>query len=65
MPASAQFGTSIDMAIKFSAKNQPAPPAAAAKPPKAAPISKAVEPAATDLFETQAPKPAGKTRKKK
>ena len=50
------------MAIKFSAKDQPAATAAAAKPAKPAP--KATE-AATDLFKSPADAPKGKAGKKK
>lgn len=54
------------MAIKFSAKNQPAVTPAAAKPAKASPPAKAAaQPAATDLFEAPAEPPKGKSRKKK
>ncbi|QKC72270.1 MULTISPECIES: hypothetical protein [Mesorhizobium] len=54
------------MAIKFSAKDQPATPAPAAKPakPVAAKASEAGE-AATDLFKSPAEAPARKTGKKK
>jgi glycine cleavage system H lipoate-binding protein len=55
------------MAIKFSAKDQPATPAAAAKPakPVAAPKTGEVAEAATDLFKSPADAPKGKTGKKK
>ncbi|MFD1988029.1 hypothetical protein ACFSOZ_37035 [Mesorhizobium newzealandense] len=54
------------MAIKFSAKDQPATPAAAAKPvkPVAAKAGEAAE-AATDLFKSPVDAPKGKTGKKK
>ncbi|WP_167514805.1 hypothetical protein [Mesorhizobium intechi] len=54
------------MAIKFSAKDQPAAPAPAAKPakPAAAKASEAADPA-TDLFKSPAEAPARKTGKKK
>ena len=52
------------MAIKFSAKDQPAAPAAAAKPAKPAAAPKATE-AATDLFKSPADAPKGKAGKKK
>jgi hypothetical protein len=54
------------MAIKFSAKDQPAAPAPAAKPakPAAAKTNEAAE-AATDLFKSPADAPKGKTGKKK
>jgi hypothetical protein len=54
------------MAIKFSAKDQPAAPAPAAKPAKPV-ATKASEPAdaATDLFKSPADAPKGKTGKKK
>ncbi len=42
------------MAIKFSAKDQPAAPAATAKPAKPAAAPKADEPVATDLFKSPA-----------
>jgi len=51
------------MAIKFSAKDQPATPAAA-KPAKPAAAPKA-EPAATDLFEGPVETPPRKTKGKK
>jgi hypothetical protein len=63
------------MAIKFSAKDQPAASAAATKPAKAAADVKkpAVTPkpadgsteGATDLFLSSAESPKGKTRKKR
>ncbi|MFA6156860.1 hypothetical protein [Mesorhizobium sp.] len=55
------------MAIKFSAKDQPAVPAAAAKTakPAAAPKAGAATETATDLFKTPADSPKGKTGKKK
>jgi hypothetical protein len=55
------------MAIKFSAKDQPAATAAAAKPAKPAAVLKAdvtVE-AATDLFKSPAEVASRKARKKK
>ncbi|MGX5850773.1 hypothetical protein ACWGTO_27215 [Mesorhizobium sp. PL10] len=52
------------MAIKFSAKDQPAAPAAAAKPAKPAAAPKAAE-AATDLFKSPAEASKGKAGKKK
>ncbi|MEO5760046.1 MAG: hypothetical protein ABIQ51_24695 [Mesorhizobium sp.] len=56
------------MAIKFSTKDQPSAPGAAAKPAKvnAAPKG-AEEPAetSTDLFKSPAESPKGKARKKK
>jgi hypothetical protein len=53
------------MAIKFSAKDQPAVPAAAAKPAKPAAAPKAAEAteAATDLFKSPADAPKGKKKK--
>ena len=53
------------MAIKFSAKDQPAAPAAAAKPAKPAAAPKAAEAAeaATDLFKSPADAPKGKKKK--
>ena len=53
------------MAIKFSAKDQPAAPAAAAKPAKPAAAPKAAEAteAATDLFKLPADAPKGKKKK--
>ncbi|MDX8449041.1 hypothetical protein [Mesorhizobium captivum] len=57
------------MAIRFSAKDQPAEkpakPSAAAKPVGPAAAPKADGPAATDLFETQAEASPRKTGKKK
>jgi hypothetical protein len=55
------------MAIKFTAKDQPAVPAAAAKPAKPAAAPKAAEAteAATDLFKSPADAPKGKAGKKK
>ncbi|ESY85611.1 hypothetical protein NKI12_22430 [Mesorhizobium australicum] len=55
------------MAIKFSAKDQPAAPAPAAKPakPVAAPKAAEADQAATDLFKSPADAPKGKTGKKK
>jgi hypothetical protein len=53
------------MAIKFSAKDQPVAPAAAAKPAKPVAAPKAGEPVATDLFETPAEARPRKTGKKK
>ncbi|BAV52177.1 hypothetical protein MesoLj113a_53120 [Mesorhizobium sp. 113-1-2] len=54
------------MAIKFSAKDQPAAPAPAAKPAKPV-AAKPGEPAdaATDLFKSPVEAPARKTGKKK
>jgi hypothetical protein len=54
------------MAIKFSAKDQPAAPVATAKPAKPV-AAKANEPAdaATDLFKSPVDAPKGKTGKKK
>jgi len=54
------------MAIKFSAKDQSAAPAAAAKPAKPAASPKADEStdAATDLFKSPADVPPRKSRKK-
>ena len=52
------------MAIKFSTKDQPAVPAAAAKPVKPVAAPKAGE-AATDLFKSPVDSPKGKTGKKK
>jgi hypothetical protein len=54
------------MAIKFSAKDQPAAPAAAVKPVKPATAPKAGEAAeaATDLFKSPAETPSRKTKKK-
>ena len=54
------------MAIKFSAKDQPAASVAAAKPakPAAAPKADAAD-TATDLFKSPADSPKGKTAKKK
>ena len=54
------------MAIKFSAKDQPAAPAPAAKSakPAAAKTGGSAE-AATDLFKSPADAPKGKTAKKK
>ncbi len=54
------------MAIKFSAKDQPAAPATAAKPakPAAAKTGETAE-AATDLFKSPADAPKGKAAKKK
>jgi hypothetical protein len=59
--------TRIDMAIKFSAKDQPAAAAATAKLAKPAAAPKADEPAedATDLFKSPAEVASRKTRKKK
>lgn len=53
------------MAIKFSAKDQPAATAAAAKPAKPAAVPKAAEAteAATDLFKSPADAPKGKKKK--
>jgi len=51
------------MAIKFSAKDQPA--VSAAKPAKPAAAPKADEPAATDLFKSPAEVPPRRTSKKK
>ncbi|WP_292627439.1 hypothetical protein [Mesorhizobium sp.] len=55
------------MAIKFSAKDQPAASAAAAKPAKsaAAPKTDVTAEAATDLFKSPADVASRKTRKKK
>ena len=55
------------MAIKFSAKDQPAVPAPAAKKakPASAPKAGAATEPATDLFKTPADSPKGKTGKKK
>ncbi|MER8439703.1 hypothetical protein NKH36_12745 [Mesorhizobium sp. M1312] len=55
------------MAIKFSAKDQPAAPTATAKLAKPAAAPKADEPAedATDLFKSPAEVASRKTRKKK
>ncbi|MBN9218431.1 MAG: hypothetical protein J0I79_10790 [Mesorhizobium sp.] len=52
------------MAIKFSAKTQPAAAPVAASPAKAAAKTPA-EPAATDLFNAPAEPAKGKPRKKK
>lgn len=62
------------MAIKFSAKDQPTPPAAAAKPAKASAEVKqptvvpkpadATAEAATDLFKSPVEVPSRKPRKK-
>jgi hypothetical protein len=52
------------MAIKFSAKDQPAAPAVAAKPAKPIAAPKADE-AATDLFKSPAEAPPRKAGKKK
>ncbi|MER8371809.1 hypothetical protein [Mesorhizobium sp. M1409] len=54
------------MAIKFSTKDQPAAPAAAAKPakPVAAPKGDGAAETATDLFKSPADSPKGKTKKK-
>ncbi|WP_214474871.1 hypothetical protein [Mesorhizobium sp. dw_380] len=52
------------MAIKFSAKDQPAAPVAAAKPAKPVAAPKTAE-AATDLFKSPVDAPKGKTAKKK
>ncbi|ESY66441.1 hypothetical protein NKI77_17430 [Mesorhizobium opportunistum] len=54
------------MAIKFSAKDQPAASVAAAKPakPAAAPKADAAD-TATDLFKSPAETPRGKAGKKK
>ncbi|KAA3448332.1 hypothetical protein C7I87_22735 [Mesorhizobium sp. SARCC-RB16n] len=52
------------MAIKFSAKDQPAATASAAKPAKPAVAPKAAE-TATDLFKSPVDAPKGKTGKKK
>ena len=53
------------MAIKFSTKDQPAAPVAAAKPAKPAAAPKATEAAetATDLFKSPADAPKGKKKK--
>ncbi|SDA66797.1 hypothetical protein [Mesorhizobium qingshengii] len=55
------------MAIKFSAKHQPATPAVAAKPakPVAAPKTADTAETATDLFKSPVDSPKGKTGKKK
>jgi hypothetical protein len=53
------------MAIKFSAKDQPAVSAAAAKPAKPAAATKADQPPATDLFKSPAEVPPRRTGKKK
>lgn len=55
------------MAIKFSAKDQPAAPAVAAKPakPVAAPKAGEAADASTDLFKSPVDAPKGKTGKKK
>ena len=55
------------MAIKFSAKDQPAAPAPAAKPakPVAAPKAGESAEAATDLFKSPAEAPPRKAGKKK
>jgi hypothetical protein len=55
------------MAIKFSAKDQPAPPAATAKlaKPAAAPKAEVTAEDATDLFKSPAEAASRKTRKKK
>ncbi|MEZ2330044.1 hypothetical protein AB6802_09985 [Mesorhizobium sp. RCC_202] len=55
------------MAIKFSAKDQPATPPAAAKPvkPVAAPKAGESAEAATDLFKSPGEAPARKAGKKK
>ncbi|MBZ9741331.1 MULTISPECIES: hypothetical protein [unclassified Mesorhizobium] len=50
------------MAIKFSAKDQPAAPVSAAKPAKPAAAPKAAEPA-TDLFKSPVDAPKGKKKK--
>jgi len=53
------------MAIKFSAKDQPAAPAATVKPATPAAAPKAGESVATDLFETQSevrPRKAGRKK---
>ncbi|AEH89535.1 MULTISPECIES: hypothetical protein [Mesorhizobium] len=53
------------MAIKFSAKDQPAAPVAAVKPAKpVAPKADAAD-TATDLFKSPAETPRGKAGKKK
>ena len=54
------------MAIKFSAKDQPAAPAATAKPakPVAAPKADESAEAATDLFKSPTETPSRKTKKK-
>jgi hypothetical protein len=52
------------MAIKFSAKDQPAAPAATAKPAAAPKADESTE-AATDLFKSPADVASRKTRKKK
>ncbi|QND65411.1 hypothetical protein HB777_16890 [Mesorhizobium loti] len=55
------------MAIKFSAKDQPAAPAAAAKPakPAAAPKGDGAAETATDLFKSPTEASSRKTGKKK
>ncbi|WP_181169913.1 hypothetical protein [Mesorhizobium sp. B2-4-2] len=55
------------MAIKFSAKDHPPAPAAAAKPvkPAAAPKADAAAEAATDLFKSPTEAPSRKAGKKK
>lgn len=52
------------MAIKFSTKDQPPAPAAAAKPAKPSVTPKPDKPLAVDLFEQPGQKPPRKTRKK-
>ncbi|MER9296542.1 hypothetical protein NKI38_08600 [Mesorhizobium sp. M0621] len=54
------------MAIKFSTKDQPAAPAAAAKPakPVAAPKAGSSAETSTDLFKSPTDSPKGKTKKK-
>ncbi len=54
------------MAIKFSAKDQPAAPAATVKPakPAATPQADGSTEAATDLFKSSAQAPSRKTKKK-
>ncbi|WP_181180725.1 hypothetical protein [Mesorhizobium sp. B2-4-6] len=52
------------MAIKFSAKDQPAVPPASARPAKPAAKPDAPAEVATDLFKSPAEAPARKTRKK-
>jgi hypothetical protein len=54
------------MAIKFSAKDQPAAPAASAKPakPVAAPKADGSAEPATDLFKSPAETASRKTKKK-
>lgn len=52
------------MAIKFSAKDQPATPPATAKPATTAAKPDASVEVATDLFKSPAEAPARKTRKK-